>query len=78
MSTPNDDIASKMLAEKELEKNAKTARAFLVEYDVLMLRMVAFMKATSPQPQDPLNHCRNLVLSYGFLKLDDKTIQLGN
>ena len=70
------DLAKSILSDKQLELNAKKAKAIIEGYQVWMRDAQAFIKSTGNEPCDPLQFCSNVLIAYASQQLENKIITL--
>jgi hypothetical protein len=77
MSAQHDEAAAKrIINDGQLEDHALKAKKLLEEFTTWNARAMAFVQETGNPPQDPLNFLRNVVLTYGMKKLENKIITI--
>jgi hypothetical protein len=76
MDNNDTKIATEIIKENELERDARNAKKLLDEFQSMMNRMQDFVKSTGAQPQDPIAFCKTVMLSYAAKKLESKIVTL--
>jgi len=69
----NNDIAKQILAEGQLEEDARQAQKFIIEYQNLMNRMAEFSKRVG-NPNNPIATCHGILSAYAMKHLESKII----
>jgi len=68
-------MAARINREGEMERDARTARQMLEDYNAWSNKAQAFIKSCGAPPQEPLTFCRNVLIIYATEKLKSPIIQ---